>query len=151
MCCLPVFVSLVRERQTWRCSSHPAGLLWRSDWDSPPSHFSPHWSAKPQITVSWSRCNKHHIQERERKYMQRRKQERSYVFECRRDRFRFVLVLRVLVCHLKDVLLFLPLLFVLPHVTWGEEGTAVSVERPMGEILSSHHILFYPLPHDLRW
>lgn len=45
---------------------------------------------------------------------------RYYVFECRRDRFRFVLVFQVLVCHLKDILLFLPFLFILRHVTWGE-------------------------------
>lgn len=46
--------------------------------------------------------------------------ERSYVFECCRDWFRFVLVLQVLVCNLKDILLFLPFLFILPHVTWGQ-------------------------------
>lgn len=46
--------------------------------------------------------------------------KRSYVFECCRDGFRFVLVLQVLVRHLKDILLFFPFLFILPHVSWGE-------------------------------
>lgn len=41
----------------------------------------------------------------------------TYVFERRRHRFGFVLVLQVLVRHMEDVLLFLPLLFILPHVT----------------------------------
>lgn len=50
--------------------------------------------------------------------------ERSYVFECCFDRFGFVLVLQVLVCHLKDILLFLPFLFILRHVTWGEKAPA---------------------------
>lgn len=52
--------------------------------------------------------------------MEKRTENRSYVFECCCDRLRFVLVLQVLVCNLKDALLFFPFLFVLCHVTWGE-------------------------------
>lgn len=48
--------------------------------------------------------------------------KRSYMFECCCDGFHFGLVLQVLVCHLKDVLLFFPLLFILCHFTCGKNG-----------------------------
>lgn len=75
------------------------------------------WSHK----LCLSRCNKHHIQETVSNMEEKGVSgNRYYVFECCRDRFRFVLVFKVLVCHLKDVLLFFPFLFILRHVTWGE-------------------------------
>lgn len=53
--------------------------------------------------------------------IQNMEEKRYYVFECRCDRFRFVLVFQVLVGHLKDILLLFPFLFILCHVTWGED------------------------------
>lgn len=48
---VPVFVSLLREQQTLKRSSHPSELLWRFDWGSPLSHFSPHWSVKSKVML----------------------------------------------------------------------------------------------------
>lgn len=73
------------------------------------------WSHK----LCLSRCNKHDIRERVTNM-----EGGYYVFECCRDRFRFVLVFQVLVRHLKDALLFFPLLFILRHVTWGDSTTS---------------------------
>lgn len=65
-------------------------------------------------------------------YVMERKNEiiekRSYVFECCRDRFCFVLVLQVFVCHLKDILLFFPFLLILRHVLPGEK-TPISMGK----------------------
>lgn len=52
-----------------------------------------------------------------RLYLQVKIKKKSYVFECCCDSLCFVLVLQVLVCNLKDTLLFFPLLFVLCHVS----------------------------------
>lgn len=64
------------------------------------------WAKKPQTTKNSKRVKEEN--------------ERRYMFECCRDRFRFVLVFQVFVRHLKDVLLFFPFLFIPRHVTWGE-------------------------------
>lgn len=52
---LPASVSSAEGRQAWRCSSHRAESAWRSDSGSPPSRFSPHWSAKTNVTAGLPR------------------------------------------------------------------------------------------------
>lgn len=49
------------------------------------------------------------------------------MFECCCDRLGFVLGLQVLVCDLKDILLFFPFLLILPHVTWGQKRQRVGI------------------------